>query len=187
MNVSKKALVLVVALTVLCTLTANLAIDYALQTQRELRIKCRVIMIRQTMEGIFTTGQDNTAMDIGEQYARNILGFNNVTNHNATKFISLGNATIAQTLTKLTQEVTTVGGERAEANPTAHNFGGDYIVNYTKEFTFTGDVYFDSTGLHWNPTGDSDNNMYACVAIDAYTWHNAEKCTIIWSVTYNFN
>jgi hypothetical protein len=51
---------------------------------------------------------ENTITDIGERYERNALGFANCTGAgtlNATKWISCGNATVSQTLTKLTTEL----------------------------------------------------------------------------------
>lgn len=131
----------------------------------------------------------NIITDIGEQYDRNVLGFNNVTNFNATKWISVGNATVSQTLTKLTTEATTGGFERALATVTSYYSGGDYGYNITITLTASSQMNIDAAGLHWSGVGNSDNNLYAARALTggAATFTVGSKCIIIWLILRNDN
>lgn len=146
-----------------------------------------VMLICERAQGRDVFTASNIITDIGEHYARDILGFDNVTNHNATKWISLGNSSILQTRTKLGVEVTNSGGARALATGTAHYLGSDYIANFTVTFHFTGTISFNATGLHWNDTPNSDSNLFALVSATALTWNNHDNCTVIWSTVYDFN
>jgi len=150
-------------------------------------LKTNVFMIIEKYDYHATLEIGNVITNIGEQYIRNVLGFNNITSFNATKWISLGNASATQTLTKLTQELTTANGVRALATATAHYLSGDYATNFTKKFTFTGTCRFNATGLQWNSTPDSDGNLFAVANIEELTWNNNENCTIIWSVIHDAN
>jgi hypothetical protein len=122
----------------------------------------------------------NTITNIGERWHRNIFGFNNVSNLNATKWISSGNATVSASLTKLTTETTTNGFERALATVTEYNYGNDYGYNVTITFTATAQINVNAFGLHWMGVSNSDNNMYACNAITAQTFSTGSKAIIIW-------
>ena len=132
-------------------------------------------------------GSGNVITNIGERYARNILGFDNVTANNATEYISLGNATAGVALTKLTTEATTTGFDRATGSVVAWNNGTDHAYNITNQFTATGTIRVDATGLHWNPTDDSDDNMFSCADITATTFENNDNCTIVWVITCDGN
>jgi len=158
---------------------------------RDPQVSANVYVLIETIEGSSSYSSGNIITDIGEAYVRNILGWDNVTSNNATQWISLGNATIAQTLTKLGVEATTVGFERA-ANDTcvAWNNGTDRAYNVTNKFTATGNIAVNATGCHWNPTGNSDNNMFACAYLTDGTMHQftaTSNCTVTWVFTVDAN
>ena len=158
-------------------------------THRNPQARANVYVFKETSEGTALIASGNIITDIGELYFRNIIGFDNVTNNNATQWISLGNSTIDQTKTKLDTEATTLGFARA-ANDSAIAWvnGGDYAVNFTKKFTATGTIRINATGSHWNPTGNSDNNMVACASLGGYEDFSATwNCTIVWVFTWNAN
>ena len=167
----------------LCTSTFALALPHTQQTPN-------VYVFREIAGGreLISSGH-NVITDIGERYDRNVLGFNNVTSFNATKWISIGNATVSQTLTKLTTEATAGGFERAEATVTSYLSGNDYGYNITITFTSTVQTNLNAAGLHWNPTGNSDNNMYAAYALTggAATYTVGSKAIIIWLVLRDDN
>lgn len=133
--------------------------------------------------------QHNIITDIGERYMRNVWGFNNITNYNATKWISVGNnSAVSAGDTKLDSELTTCNGSRQLAYQiTALNIGGDYAVNFTAKFFFTGTCRWNATSIHHNPTSDSDGNTVALSILTEYTWNNHDNATIIWSFIFNAN
>ena len=148
-----------------------------------------VYVFKETPEGIDLIFGGNVITDGAERYVRNILGNNNETTHNATQWISLGNSTIAQTKTKLDSEATSAGFTRA-ANDSyvAWINGGDYAYNVTKKFTATGKIQINATGLHYHPTSNTDNNLFALASLGgAQDFQNNWNCTIIWVITWNAN
>lgn len=154
---------------------------------RDPRYSANVYVIYETMAGTTEEPAGNVITNIGERYVRNIIGFDNVTANNATKWISLGNATAGVALTKLTTEATTLGFERTLGTVVAWQNGTDYAYNISNKFTATGTIRVDATGLHWNPTGDSDNNMAAVADITATTFESNDNCTIRWVITVDGN
>lgn len=132
----------------------------------------------------------NIITDIGEQYDRDILAFQNVTTYNTTSCISLGNTTtVGQTLTKLTTEATTGNFTRNNATSIVGGVtGGDSYYNVTLMWTTTLDMNINSTGLHWSNVSNSDNNMYAVASLGAaYSFPTGSNCTIVWQVIVNDN
>lgn len=133
----------------------------------------------------------NLITDIGENFARDVLGFNNVTDHNATISVSTGNASsITAALTKLDTEATSDGFERVDGNVTAWVNSGDYAFNVTAAFDASGTITVDSVGLHWSNVSDSDNNMFAASFITDGTDHQfpaASRLTVVWVITVNAN
>lgn len=154
---------------------------------KEPEYSANVFVIFETASGTHSRQIGNVITNIGERYARNILGFDNVTSNNATKWISLGNATAGTSLTKLTTEATSSGFERALATDVSWMNGTDYAYNMSHKFTASATIRVDATGLHWNPTGDSDNNMFACADITATTFESNDNCTITWVITCDGN
>jgi len=151
--------------------------------------RVNVYVIRETPEGRETLVSGNVITNIGELAARNIFGYDNITAWNATQWISLGNSTVAQTETILDAEATTTGFTRA-ANDTCLAWinSGDYAYNVTNQFTATGTIAVNATGLHWDPTSNSDNNMFAVASLGAMQgFQNNWNCTITWVITWNAN
>lgn len=156
---------------------------------RNPKVRANVYVFKETPEGKDQINSGNVITDIGELYVRNILGFDNVTAQNATQWITLGNSTIAQTKTKLDAEATSTGFTRA-ANDTCVAWinSGDYAYNVTKQFTATGNIQVNATGLQWDSTSDSDNNLFALASLGgAQDFQNNWNATIIWVITWNAN
>lgn len=138
---------------------------------------------------MFILSTHNIITDHGEHIMRDVWGFNNITTWNATKWISLGNnSAVSQTDTKLDAELTASNGTRLLA-PTITGLviGGDYAVNFTAKFCFTGFCRFNATGIHHNPTSNSDFNMVADAILTTYSWGNKDNATVIWSFIFNAN
>jgi hypothetical protein len=107
------------------------------------------------------------------------------------RWISLGNATPAYTLTKLTTEATTFGATRKLCTFVAYltsgsaPTGGNYAFNITAKFYFTGDITLDCAGAQWSAISGSDNNLYACATISpTAVMHNLWNMTILWNFIY---
>jgi len=151
--------------------------------------RVNVYVIRETPEGRETLVSGNVITDIGEEYVMNIIGYNNVTAHNATQWIALGNSTVLQTETMLDAEATTTGFIRS-ANDTCIAWinNGDFAYNVTNQFTATGDIAVNATGLHWDGTSNTDNNMFAVASLGGMqAFQNNWNCTITWVITWNAN
>lgn len=151
-------------------------------------LEANVFVCIDRIEGSEDLYSGNVITDIGEHYVANIIGWNNVTNHNETKWIATGNSTIAQTKTKLDTEATTAGFTRALA--TISNkwiSGGDVAVNYTYKFTSTASITVNAVALHWNGVSNSDNNCFALAAITQTTFPTGSNMTVVWSIIYNGN
>jgi hypothetical protein len=134
----------------------------------------------------------NIITDIGERYERNALGFQNATvsRVNATNYISVGNATPATTLTKLTSEMTSGGFTRALGTVTSLYYSSDYSYNVTITFTASASFAVNSVGLHWNGTSNSDLNLYAVAYISDGTYHQftvSSQLIIRWLIVRNAN
>lgn len=189
MDVSVRRFTAILALVAIISISGTLATQslFSVPEAPKLKGKNIVTLICERAQGHDVFTSTNIITDIGEHYARDMLGFNNVTNHNETKWISLGNSSILQTRTILGVEATTAGATRALATGTAHYLGSDYTANFTVTFHFTGTISFNATGLHWNDTPNSDSNLFALVSVTALTWINHDNCTVIWSTIYDFN
>jgi len=156
---------------------------------RDPKVKVNIFVLHESAEGLASLSGGNVITNIGEQYVRNILGFDNVTANNATQWISLSNdASPSATWTKLPNEITATGFARAANDScTAWVNSGDYAYNVSKKFTATGAVTAQCAGLNWHPTGDSDNNLFAAAAFTQTTFANNDNCTIVWVITVNAN
>lgn len=152
----------------------------------------------ETAEGKSQLSSGNVITNIGERYVRNILGFDNETDNNATKWISLSNdASAVQTWTKLPNEITNVTGDgfgRKIAD--ASHWGsvvawidsGDYAVNVTVKFMSLVDSNtVQCAGANWNNVEASDNNLYAAANFDQTTFNTNDNCTIRFSFVYDAN
>ena len=127
----------------------------------------------------FTT--HNAIMTIGSTYIRDILGWANVTDMNATISISLSaDAAPNETWTKLQSEITGSGLKRA-------GDGTVSVVNSTaykveKKWTANESATVNCTGLHWSPISNSDNNMLAAASIDLVSLIANDQLTVTWTV-----
>lgn len=136
---------------------------------------------------IYRSGNINTK--IGERYDRNNAGFANGTGSdtvNATIYISVGNATPANTLTKLTTECVDSGFVRKAGTPVHWMNGTHWGFNVSATFTASALIAFQSAGLHWNLASDSDANLYACAYLTDGNYHQftaTSTCTVKWIVT----
>ena len=186
---SKRKFLFAISLTAMVTFLSGYGLaQVRINTHRNPSLKDNVWIFKETPAGKELIGSGNVIVDIGERYIRNILGFNNVTAHNATKWISLGNGSILDTRTKLGTEATTTGFTRALGTVTAWMNGTDYAYNVTKKFTATGDIQINCAGLQWSGVSDSDNNLFALASLGgAQDFENNWNCTIVWAITWDAN
>ena len=123
---------------------------------------------------------DNLVVTIGKRYVRNLLGFNNVTNMNATVYIALSNdASPDASWTKLPNEITGSGLARAEGTATVINSTA-YQVQHT--FTASATVTVQCTGLHWSSVSNSDGNLFAAATFTQVTLEANDQIQITWTV-----
>ncbi len=123
----------------------------------------------------------NAIMTIGSTYIRDILGWANVTEMNATISISLSADPGPQKdWTKLQSEITGSGLKRA-------GDGTVSVVNSTaykveKKWTANESATVNCTGLHWSSISNSDNNMLAAASIDLVSLIANDQLTVTWTV-----
>jgi hypothetical protein len=188
MQLTRKTGIAIFALCLLCfALGGYTFTNISLDGHRSPQAKANVFMFKESARGYEEIATGNVITDIGETYIRNAIGFNNVTGMDVTKYISLGNASVAQTLTKLTTEATTGGFTRATGTVDAWVNSGDSSYNVTKKFTASATMTINAAGLHWIATGDSSDNLFAAGAITQTTFNANDNCTIVWSITINAN
>ena len=180
----------VFGLVLIIAILSSFTLGYCWQMgyfHRSPQVSVNIWVFKETPQGTETLVAGNVITDIGERYIRNILGFDNETNY-ATKWITLGNSSIAQTKTQLDTEAASLGFERALGTVTAWISSGDYSYNVTKKFTATGDITINATGLQWVETGASNNNLFALASLGgAQSFQNNWNCTIVWTITWNAN
>lgn len=188
MEISKTKLLTLITITFLCASVVGYAL-HSSSLQRRPKLRVNVYMLHESVSGKHLEKSGNLITDIGERYVRNILGFDNVTDHNATKWISLSNdATPLVTWTKLPNEITTDNGfRRALATMTTWMNGTDYAYNASNKFTATGTQQLQCAGANWNPTRDSDNNLFAAATFSQTTFNSGDNCTITWVITWDAN
>ena len=189
-GISKTRFVIAIALCAIIMFSMGYAMHNAVLNKRHQPIgpSANVFVTVQTEFGVYDIATGNVITNIGERYVRNILGFDNVTAHNATKWITLSNdASPVQTWTKLPTEATTYGAGRALGTVSAWVSAGDYSYNVTKKFTFTGSITLQCTGTQWSGVASSDNNLFACAAFTQTAFANNWNLTIKWSFVYNAN
>ncbi len=128
----------------------------------------------------------NTWTAIGKGFNRNAIFFANTTDDGSdgkVGWVSLGNATVSESLTKLTSEATTAGATRKAFDTLVPFNNATYVgrmVNGTVTFSFTGTIRVDAVGFNWNSTSNTDNNLYAAFAISggATTFNNGDTYTV---------
>jgi hypothetical protein len=138
-----------------------------------------VVVIRDgTVVYNYTT--HNILVTIGSTYVRNILGFNNVTGQNATKWISLSSDTSpATSWTKLPNEFTTGGLARALATMTVVNSTAFQAqASWTSSTTAT----ITCTGLQWAGEAGSDGNLFAAAEVSSASVISGDNIQVTWTV-----
>lgn len=150
--------------------------------------KANLVLLFETSRGSWSGGSGNLITNIGERLPRNILGFDNVTAHNATKWISLSNVgSPLVTWTELDTEVNANGFSRALGTVTTWMNGTDYAYNVSKKFTASGTQQLQTAGLQWNDTPVSDNNLFSCATFTQTTFESGDNLTITWVITWDAN
>jgi len=194
----KTTLVITILAFVLGCGATVLAYNYQasfITVHRSPKLVCNVFVSITTPEDTVTGESGNLVTNIGETAIRNLLGFDNISSYAPFKYLSLGNATPAVTLTKLTTEATTNGLARATGTVVSWNNGTDSAFNVTYTWTVTGlgsGVYIavQTAGCHWNDTGNSDSNMAACAYLTDGAQHqltDGSTVTVTWCWTVDAN
>lgn len=147
------------------------------------------VYITENTGGVSSTlAVGNVITDIAENYIRDILGFDNVTDHNATQWVSLSNdGSPVQTWTQLPNEVDANGCSRVLGNLTAWYEGGDYGFNVTAKFDVSGTQQLQCAGLQWSGVASSDENLFACAVFTQTTFESGDSLTITWVITVDAN
>jgi len=158
---------------------------------RDPELKANVYVIHESVNGKELIPVGNVITNIAETAVRNLLAFDNDTGldgTNMTDYISLGNATVAATLTKITTECDNSSAfGRAQGTVVAWQNGTDSAYNVTKTFTANATVTIDTAGLNWFWSDGSDNNLFAVAAITQTAFAVNDNCTITWVITCDFN
>lgn len=156
---------------------------------RDPQVHANVFVIHESMSGKETIPVGNVITDIAENTLRDRLAFANSTiGSNMTDYISLGNATVAATLTKITDECDNSSAfGRAQGTVSAWYNGTDYAYNVTKTFMANATVTINTAGLNWFSTDQSDNNLFAVAAITQTAFAVNDNCTITWVITIDAN
>lgn len=138
------------------------------------------LVVRRDGAVIYNHTTHNIITTIGAKYVRNILGFNNETSQEATKWISLSDDTSpSASWTKLPSEFTTGGLARASATMTVIN-----ATAYQAQASWTATASFTirCTGLHWSGTAGSDGNLFAVATVPDANVISGDEVTITWIV-----
>lgn len=191
MEISTKKLAVILALTIVLSVGVTSAyFNPIVFMHRDPTMRANVYVTIQQRFGTTQCTGGNLITDIGERYVRNIIGFNNVTAHNATDDISLSNdGSPLDTWTKLPNEVTGNGFDRVDASSgtVAWWNGTDYAFNVTHQFTATGTQQLQCAGLNWHPTDDVDNTLFAAALFTQTTFESGDNLTITWVITFDAN
>jgi hypothetical protein len=116
----------------------------------------------------------------GSTHIRDFMGWANQTNQ-ACIYLSLSNdAAPNTTWTKLPGEITGSGLARATGNPVTALNATAYSVTWT--WTASGAISVQCTGLHWDSTGDSSNNLLAAASISSVSLQNNDMLQVTWTV-----
>ena len=113
----------------------------------------------------------------GSRRIRNFLGWDNATAE-ATIYLSLSNdATPLVSWTVLPGEISGNGLARAAGSPAVVNSTA-YTVNY--EWTATGAIPVQCTGLHWSASGNY--NLFAAASISSVSLQANDRLDVTWTV-----
>ena len=120
----------------------------------------------------------NLITTIGSTRIKNILGWDNQTG--ATIYLSLSNDAIPLvSWTKLPGEITVNGLDRMTGTPSGVNATA-YQVTY--QWTATAAQSVQCTGLQWDVTDDSDNNLFAAASISSVSLQASDMLSVTWTV-----
>jgi len=115
----------------------------------------------------------------GSTHIRDFMGWANATNE-ACIYISLSNdGAPATSWVKLPFEITTSGLDRWTGTPTNVNATA-YSVTHT--WTASAGATVDCTGLHWDATDDSSNNLLAAAQISSVSLQANDMLQVTWTV-----
>lgn len=156
---------------------------------REPKVDANVYMVSETIGGRSERLVGNLVTDIGDNYVRDILGFNNVTGHNATIYIALGNTTGPLAADTQLDEEIPINDQYSRGTGTAVPWmnGTNYAFNVTLSFTMANVTNtVNATSLHWSPTINSADNMFAEAYLGGSNTFNppVDNCTITWVITF---
>lgn len=184
MNLTKKDVAIIALSICLC---ASLLLYVNFETSHKTP-KVNAFLFFETAKGSWSGQSGNLITNIGENYVGNILGFNNVTAHNATKWISVSNdATPLVTWTELGTEIAANGFNRSLGTVAKWANGTDVAYNVSNKFTSTGSQQLQCAGLQWNDTPLSDNNLFAAATFTQTTFASGDNLTITWVITWDAN
>lgn len=186
---NNKAVTIALILTFLIGVIAgyNLIVGNA-NVHKNPQVNANVFVV---IDGTKVYESGNVMTDIAENNVRDWMAFGNQSSSsNVTSCISLGNATVSQTLTKLTVEATTANFSRVNGTISAWYNGTDRAFNVTYTFTASDTIAVNATGLHWSLVSNSDNNMAACAYLTDGTMHQfpaLSTAQVTWVITIDAN
>ena len=146
----------------------------------------------QDPTGVYDYKTGNLITNGGENFDRDVIHFGNDTGQ--TDWFSIGNATVAVTLTQLTTECAANGLARKVFDSEAGWMNGtDYAANKTATWMVTGlgdgnYVWVNAVGMHWESAGDG--NLYAAAYITDGSYHqlmDTANVTATWVYTRDDN
>jgi hypothetical protein len=115
----------------------------------------------------------------GSTHIRDFMGWVNET-HQACIYLSLSNdGAPLITWVKLPGEITGSGLVRATGTPSTVNATA-YQVTYT--WTASAPASVQCTGLHWDSTSDSSNNLFAAASISSVSLQANDMLQVTWTV-----
>ena len=122
----------------------------------------------------------NLVVTIGRTRARDLLLRSAADPENATIYISISNdASPSAAWTKLPNEVTEWGLVRAAGTYSLLNATAYQASN---TFTASSNATVQCVGLSWDPTSNSDNNLFAAAAFSQTALYKKDQIQIAWMI-----
>jgi hypothetical protein len=170
-----------IALVVIAAFAFSYDQGQLLAVQQEVNYAHMVnVVVTRDGEVVYNYTTHNILVTIGSTYVRNILGFNNVTGQNATKWISLSSDTTPDiSWTKLPNEFTTGGLARASATMTVIN---STAYQAQASWTSSTTVTITCTGLQWAGEAGSDGNLFAAATVPSASVISGDNIQVTWTV-----
>lgn len=144
--------------------------------------KVNLYVSLETSHGNSEFAAGNMLTDQFENMTRDVWAFNNGSAWSPAfgpaQWMSCGNATIASSLTTIT-EVASGGGSRGGNDSVVQwSYQSHSAFNVTKKFTFTATNTIDAMGLYWSAAG---NSLVAAAPLPQSTLFNAgDNATGVW-------